>query len=530
MQKIYSLFSAFNTPKLQCPRHPTQFIHSLCLHEACSSPYICAQCKSGHSKDHSRTFESIKAVYDDKKLAEYIEVINLDASPKNIRLIKNRIFMVLQDAEEEFRKIISNLRQTIGESFEKLEGEVERMKGVLNAFDQAKNTLQNNIDSKYLIELVRSYKLIKQDWNKQLGVDLESLPSIFDKEVASVLENTKKELSSRLKVNIGFEAVDFTNLKVSEELQIPWSGGVASSAFAYIAKWDVLAFACRDGPKYSVGLYDLVAKNVSASVRSITPKLIVNVVWIDHKNYLLAGSDDSTIRVFKASNQGSTLRTIHTIRGHTQPVRSLKYIESERMLISAGYDTNAKLWSIENFRRYGTIHTNYEGNMNGSIAYIEADRLIGIAFRSGVIRFYRLRNRSLVFQLSVGGENQYGSQYLPKRGLIITTSLSPTHFKTWQYIEGEKRVTKEETISNQNMPYYGIASEGESQLLYYVNKSGRQSLEVYDFDTGKIALFDLPNKIRQKNCLILLGARGVLIGDYQSGNVCILHSKAKQKK
>ena len=126
---------------------------------------------------------------------------------------------------------------------------------------------------------------------------------------------------------------------MSEELNIPWSGGVASSAFAYIPKWDTFAFACKDGPKYSVGLYDLITKDVSASVRSITTELIVNVIWIDHKNYLLAGSDDSTIRVFKASNQGRTLKIIHTLRGHTQPVRSLKYIESENMLVSAGYDT-----------------------------------------------------------------------------------------------------------------------------------------------------------------------------------------------
>ena len=60
--------------------------------------------------------------------------------------------------------------------------------------------------------------------------------------------------------------------------------------------------------------------------------------------------------------------------------------------------------------------------MNGSIAYIEADRLIGIAFNLGFIRFYHLRSRSIVFQLSIGGNNQYGVQYLPERGLIITTA------------------------------------------------------------------------------------------------------------
>ena len=85
-------------------------------------------------------------MYSDKDLAKYAEAINLDASPENIGLTKNKIFMVLRDAENEFEKIICNLSQTIGESFKKLEAEVERRESALNAFKQAKNALQNTVN------------------------------------------------------------------------------------------------------------------------------------------------------------------------------------------------------------------------------------------------------------------------------------------------------------------------------------------------------------------------------------------------
>ena len=151
-------------------------------------------------------------------------------------------------------------------------------------------------------------------------------------------------------------------------------------------------------------MYDLSTKSISASVRGVHRIWIINVIWIDHKNYLLTGSNDFTIRVFKASHQGRSLRAIHIFKGHTNHVRSLRYIENQNLLVSAGYDANIKLWNIDNFKRCGTISTNSATTMEGSIAYIEADRLIGVTFKAGFIRFYHLRKGDLIFQLNIGFE------------------------------------------------------------------------------------------------------------------------------
>ena len=140
------------------------------------------------------------------------------------------------------------------------------------------------------------------------------------------------------------QAVDFSALKVQQTIQIPWSCGISYEGIVYIEKWNVFAFGCQnDQEKHSIGLYDLGAERIISSLHKIHQSYIVNVIWIDHKNYLLTGSFDCTIRVFGVSDHGRTLRALHVFRGHTDLVRCLKYIPDENLLVSAGYDTNIKL-------------------------------------------------------------------------------------------------------------------------------------------------------------------------------------------
>ena len=320
------------------------------------------------------------------------------------------------------------------------------------------------------------------------------------------------------------EKNDFSKLNVRKKLLIPWSGGVGAGAIVYIKKWNALGFGCIKGTNYSVGLYDLKTNKVSASVDSIHRNFIANVLWIELKNYLVTGSDDSTIRVFRVSNEGTKILPIKIIRGHTQAVRCLKYLESEDLLVTAGMDADIKLWSMQNFKRHGTICTNSEDSMDGSIAYIQYDKLIGFPFRAGFIRFYHLLTKKLVFQLNVSQFviiSYFGLQYLPQKKMIISNSSEKT-IKMWQYIEGAKMVSREDTISVKDVPYCIVANEDESQLMYQVNKDGKQCLETYSFNTLKTMRFDLPNEIKRINCLISLGGRQMLSADVDSGNICIL--------
>ena len=51
------------------------------------------------------------------------------------------------------------------------------------------------------------------------------------------------------------------------------------------------------------------------------------------------------------------------------------------------------------------------------MAYIEADRLLGVPFQAGSIRFYYMPKRTLAFELAVNVSGFYlrGLQYLPQK-------------------------------------------------------------------------------------------------------------------
>ena len=331
------------TPKLSCPKHPTQHVRSLCLQRGCSSPYICAHCEVEHSEDHSLVVQPLDSVYDDKALAEYAEVLSLDLSPQNIESVKDKMLGILEDIENNFRKTICETVKMVGESFERLNAEVKRRKNVLRNFDQIKNVSKDVTNDKHLRELVGRYRLVREDYNESLDINFGSLLSSLKKRATTILDKTQSELLSGLKTSLNFESADFSKLKIQEIVQIPRSSGVGYEALAYIAKWNVVAYGCKDDRQRSVGLYDLGIKKTVSSIRFVHQDIINNVLWIDDENFLLTGSNDSIIRIFKASEQGRKLHAIHIFRGHTDHVRYIKYIQDKRIFISAGYDVNIKL-------------------------------------------------------------------------------------------------------------------------------------------------------------------------------------------
>ena len=531
MQKGISSTFTSQTPKLTCAKHPTQSVHSLCLQQDCSNPYICGHCEAEHSEGHLLAVQSLGSFYDDKALAEYAEVLNFNFSLQNIESMRDEMNMIIQNIEMNLSTILCETVQMIRERFEWLIAEVGRRKEIVTSFEQIKEASKNIPDDKHIRELVESYRLLRQDYHEPLKFDLNSLLSNLKKATNNVIEEAQNKLLSSLKTGLNFEEYNFSKPKVKEKFQIPHSKGIGYEALAFVAKWNLIAFGCKDDNKYSVGLYDLDSKSTVSSVRYVHGVVINNVLWIDHKDYLLTGSNDSTIRIFRVSNQGRALQAIHRFRGHTDCVRCIKYIHDENVLVSIGYDVNIKLWNIDNLKRCATICTESAGNMSGSIAYIKADRLIGVPFRSGYIRFYHLGSKSLVFQLHIGIFHRIsliGLQYLPHRKLIITNTPN-AELKMWQYKEGERRVGSKTSVITKDIPYCIVANSDESQLIYHVSKEGRQCLETYSFHTNKTCLSNLPREVKAANCLISLGQRTLASGDARSPNISILAYRTSGK-
>jgi ribosome biogenesis protein len=87
----------------------------------------------------------------------------------------------------------------------------------------------------------------------------------------------------------------------------------------------VASVSCRD-PTYAMRLFSFSR----CAFRSLDTTSL-------HRN-ILAGSYDSNVRVFDASQE-----PIHTITGHTAPVTSVCWVGEERLIASASHDRTVRL-------------------------------------------------------------------------------------------------------------------------------------------------------------------------------------------
>jgi WD40 repeat protein len=425
--------------------------------------------------------------------------------------------------EEDVLKTIRELKKNAEKYFAGLAENVDNLRRTYSDFEElTASFVKGDVEAEQIKELIENYKILKQDI-KIFDLNLDTVPTNLQREAETAANKFKYETLAKLNSSLDLQPMNFFKLKVKTSCSIPCSEGVLYEACAFIPKWKVLAVGFRKNQQGSLGLYNLDSHEVVSSVPNVHKKWINHVIWVEKWNYIVTCSNDMKIKVFAVSNQGKTVKAITTFRGHTNLVRCIKYLDGEDLLVSAGDDAGIKVWDLKGLRRFATICTEANTNMDGSIAYIPKDKLIGVGFRSGVIRFYHLYKKSMVFEFKTGFENfyTYGLQYLPKRKLILGRVKEST-ITIWKYDDENKKVEQYKTIKAKgNYPDCIVANEDESQLLF---TSRDQFLEVYDFGTDKTAMHNLGPYISKTNALVFLDSLGkVSVCDYTSGKVCILH-------
>jgi len=424
--------------------------------------------------------------------------------------------------EEEVVKTIRELKKSAEDYFNDLSENVENVRRTYTDFMELSGLCsKGNVEAEQIKELVENYKILKQDI-KIFDMNLDTVPLNLQKEADTAANKFKYETLAKLKANLDLQPMNFFKLKVKTSYSIPCSEGVLYEACAFIPKWKLLAVGFRKNQQGSLGLYSLENHELVSTAANVHTKWINHVVWVEKLSLIVTCSNDMKIKVFAVTNEGKTIRPLVTFRGHTNLVRCIKYLEGEDLLVSAGDDANIKVWDLRSLKRFATISTNSNTNMDGSIAYIPKDKLIGAGFRSGVVRFYHLYKKTMVFEFKTGFENfyTYGLQYLPKRKLILGR-VKEKVISVWKYDEEKKKVEPYKTIKSKgDYPDCIVANEDESQLLF---TSRDQFVEMYDFGTDKTAVYNLQPHIKKTNALVFLDSLGkVSVCDYTSGKVCIL--------
>jgi len=481
-------------------------------------------CKLEHTKGHSSSFIPVQNFFNDQLSAQYSKNLDSRFSLENIESTRRDIMEILNKMEVDVVKSIRELKTNANNYFKDLSENVDRLKKVYFNYNELSNLSSNkyDVEVEHIKQLIENYKILKQDI-KVFDLSLSALPGGLQREVETVTNKFKFELLSKLNASLDLKPVDFFNLKVKGNYSIPSSEGVLYEACAFIPKWKVLAVGFRKNQQGSLGLYNIESHDMVSSAENVHKKWINHVIWVEKWNCIVTCSNDTKIKVFSVNDQGKTLKHLTTFTGHTNLVRCIKYLDQHDLLVSAGDDPNIKVWDMKKLRRYATISTNGQTNMDGSVAYIPKDNLIGVGFRSGFVRFFHLYKRTMIMEFKTGYENfyTYGLQYLPKRKLILGR-VKEHVIKVWKYDDEKKRVEQYTTVNAKgSYPDCIVPNEDESQLLF---TSRDHFLEMYDFNQDKTAQYNLQPHIKKTNALLFLDSLGkVSVCDYTSGKICILH-------
>lgn len=100
----------------------------------------------------------------------------------------------------------------------------------------------------------------------------------------------------------------------------------------------------RGAPFQKAGAQDFVTEEVNPVSENREHGNSVDALSanpLDRGQYA-SGSHDHTIKIWDASNH----RCVKTLRGHTDGVWSLNYMDDGRKLISASVDGTARLWDV----------------------------------------------------------------------------------------------------------------------------------------------------------------------------------------
>jgi len=510
--------------KIQCPHHPKLHITHFCLKDNCSTPFTCSACRETHPKNHSGSFITVNQFYNDQFISNYAKDLNSKFSLDHIEGTHRDIIGILNKLEDEVMRSIRELKQNADDYFSSLTTNVERLRKAYTEFKELStfSSSRSEIEADQVKQLIDDYKILKREI-KVFDLSLEAIPSSLQREAEAASNKFKFEILSNLKTSLNLKPLDFFKLKVNSTYSVPASEGVLYEACAFIPKWKLLAVGFRKNQQGSLGLYDMNSHELVSTVSNVHKRWINHVIWIEKRNIIVTCSNDMKIKVFSVRDQGRDLKEVVTLRGHTNLVRCIKYLEHDDMLASAGDDPDIKLWNLQTLKRAATISTNCNTNMDGSIAYIPKEKLIGVGFRSGHIRFYHIYKRNMVFELQTGFENfyTYALQYLPKRKLILGR-VKEHVIKVWKYDEEKKKAEPYKTINAKgSYPDCIVPNEDEGQLLF---TSRDQFLESYDFGTDKTSIVNLNPHIKKTNALVFLENLGkVSVCDYTSGKVCILN-------
>jgi WD40 repeat protein len=191
--------------------------------------------------------------------------------------------------------------------------------------------------------------------------------------------------------------------------------------------------------------------------------------------YLAAGSDDKSLRIWKTYDEGKTFARLFKLTDHTGEIRAISFNKNGNLLASAGEDKTIKIWNPKTGILLQSLTSNHRSGIfslvfskNGTLASGSWDNTIVLWNpEQGAIQRTLEGHQGAVFALD----------FSPREPIILASGANDNTVRLWDPLNGDHL----HTLHGHHHGVFSLAFNGSGTIL--ATGSWDRSIRLWDIST-----------------------------------------------
>lgn len=502
-----TIFNA-NPSNFYCETHKFR-LEYLCLNKDClerDNFFGCEKCIQAYHNDHRESMVKSDLNCVGNKDSSALNKSELSASLSSINNMKGKILLSIniiqklvknssQNVEHRFchsfqkaiQKLTDDSTNSNSTSFYSLDLKIPKNEQFFFSKNNSRNTELKNLNQFYR-DFAKRFEKFKKMFINLIEV-IKKCNEIFEEMSIFFEENSQKSSSySTLDTKIKISSFCSTHTEVpfmnffSKKEVLPTYHDNEIMDLKFLDLYDhkskkqapFLASCSKDK---SIKIYDLNNKRLKQSIENL-PHHINQLAFCDESNILAASLSNDIVKIYHYSSEfnfGTDLK------GHTDSVWGLQFLQKGTKLLSSSFDSSVRLWDLDKGKAESKISLR-EGKVYG-IAYNYDIGSVAIAGQNSIFCLDERDLKTTVFSIKNAHENQitkldYSHGFTKN---YLASSGKDTKIKLWDI-----RKSQDPVLEFYHEDYvYGLSFMGSLKLL--ATASDDKSVKIWNIEEKKLA-------------------------------------------
>ena len=455
---------------LQCPSH-NHPLTTFCTHKDCSSSrLLCEECQKSHPQEHQTAFKTYQDLLQNDEILK-----NLQAA-KEKQTEKPDHTAYLQQVDSYFQDLLTKMTQKINEMSQQVQGAIKESLEQENNSHEKFTQLEENLtalkssltttDSPQIQQIenyLKAYTEAIKITEQPPSIDLPKLDFASISNLYQDFEKQADMMTSRFLSNfktLKSLLIETSPLTLEKILPIP-SKMINPGCLAEI-KNNCFVLGAMDG---KVSVWD--ANNLQVIKEKFVHNLrVTSLLYMAGYDLLISAGEDRRLCVSRFGKGNDFMTFMQTPQD--QNVTCLTELGSTGTFVGLYGQSEIGIWCIKltkfkgneyyEILPEGKIQTNQKVKAGGKIVNIPGKDMIAVEFEIGLIGFFCLKQRKLMFGIYAEALLS-GFWYCEKRQKLYA-QISPEVIRVWDY--STDKVNFEGNIdikSKAKEPYFTLVAE-----------------------------------------------------------------------